>query len=83
MLSMLSGNFDCSIAFSKSLSASLTSVSRCTVIEDCRLNVFNTYPRFHYNVIALKSRIGVLKLRTERELKFVSDLNTKVAITQL
>jgi hypothetical protein len=35
---------------------------------------FNAFPRFDYNVTALKSRTRVLKQRTKLRLKFVRDL---------
>ena len=53
-------------------------MSRCTIIADWRLNVFNACPRFNCNSIALESRIDVLKLRTNFRLKFVRDLDTRV-----
>jgi len=46
-------------------------MSRGTLITDGRLMVFNTCSRFNYNVIALKSRTGVLESRRECRLKFV------------
>jgi len=39
----------------------------------------NTCARFNYNVIALKSRTGVLESRMKCGLKFVCDLDAKVA----
>jgi hypothetical protein len=51
-----------------------SAVSRCTEIVDWRPNDFNEFPRFHYTVIALKPRTGVLKPETKFWLKFVPDL---------
>jgi hypothetical protein len=49
-------------------------LSRCTEIADCVTIFFNAFPRFDYNVTALKSRTRVLKQRTKLRLKFVRDL---------
>jgi hypothetical protein len=46
-------------------------LSRCAEIADCATIFFNAFPRFDYNVTALKSRTRVLKQRTQLRLKFV------------
>jgi hypothetical protein len=50
-------------------------MSRGTQIADCVAIVFNTSPRFSGKVIALKSRILALKLRTIFSINFVRDLS--------
>jgi hypothetical protein len=42
-----------------------TQVSRGTQSQELCFFVFSDFPGFHYTVIALKSRIFVLKTRTE------------------
>jgi hypothetical protein len=54
-------------------------LSRFTPFEDSRPNVFNTYAQFDYITLAVKSRIDVVTSRTEREVKFVHDLNATLA----
>jgi hypothetical protein len=53
-------------------------LSRCTIIPDSRLFVFNAFLGFKYKSTALKSRTAALKPRTNFHVNFVPDLDTKV-----
>jgi hypothetical protein len=54
-------------------------MSPCTEIPDSRSLIPKSFPIFNCNVIVFESRTVVLKPQTERTLKFVRDLNVKVA----
>jgi hypothetical protein len=65
-------------------SKSRLSVCRAAVKSpDWRFFVFNNCPGFNYIVTAFESRTFVLKSRTKFVLKFVRDLNAKVAPYEL
>jgi hypothetical protein len=55
-------------------------LSRCTLIEDWRPNLFNACPRFTYKSFVFGTRTDVLKSKTNFSLKFVLDLDAKAGL---